>query len=528
MRRAALALCLLAALVTAPEAARAQRDEPGVTGTDRAAALDATRANAPRVIPVALAGPVDPALYRVGPGDQFVIQLRGPVTRTMPMEVDPEGMLLIPEVGPVHVSGSTLALARKDVVSRVRGQFRNVEVDLQLVRPRSFRVALVGQVREPGTVTVNATMRVGDLIEPGMLLEGASRRRIALRHLDGTREECDLARLWQAGDAVRNPLLRDGDVVEVPSATEFVVAQGAVARPGRYELSPSDHASTLLRLAGDPLPSALVDELLILRFDGTAEIETLHVNVEDVYSGRNDPSLGDGDHLYLYFLPRYRLQHEAHIVGEVQRPGAYPITEGATRLSQLVRSASGFLPGADLTSIHVRRRTAPGAEKDAELDRLLRLSRSELTASEYEVLRTRLASQREEYRVHWSSVLRDTSRDLLLRDGDVVQIDRLVLSIRVDGEVRRPGIVNFVPGTSVEDYVRTAGGYTSRAWHGKVRVTRAVTGQTLLARNVRSLDPGDFVWVPEKPDVTVWEQAGRVLSSLAQIATVVIAIRSVR
>ena len=55
-----------------------------------------------------------------------------------------------------------------------------------------------------------------------------------------------------------------------------------------------------------------------------------------------------------------------------------------------------------------------------------------------------------------------------------------------------------------------------------------MTGQTLLARNVRTLDPGDFVWVPEKPDVTVWQQSREVLTALAQIATVIIAIRTVR
>jgi hypothetical protein len=61
-----------------------------------------------------------------------------------------------------------------------------------------------------------------------------------------------------------------------------------------------------------------------------------------------------------------------------------------------------------------------------------------------------------------------------------------------------------------------------------VRVTRSVTGQVLLARNVHALDPGDFVWVPEKPDVTAWQQTREVLTAVAQLATVVIAIRSVR
>ena len=144
------------------------------------------------------------------------------------------------------------------------------------------------------------------------------------------------------------------------------------------------------------------------------------------------------------------------------------------------------------------------------------------------MLRTKLAGQREDYRVDWRRLQGNRDLDLLLRDGDVVRVERLVSSIRVDGEVRRPGILNYVSGKGVLDYVYQVGGFTDRAWRGKVRVTRSVTGQVLLARNVRALDPGDLIWVPEKPDVTAWEQSKEILTALAQVATVIIAIRSVK
>ncbi len=166
--------------------------------------------------------------------------------------------------------------------------------------------------------------------------------------------------------------------------------------------------------------------------------------------------------------------------------------------------------------------------KDPELERLLRLSRSELTASEYEILRTRLAGLREDYRVDWERLQKDSGLDLLLRDGDVVSVDRPVLSLRVDGEVRRPGLQNFVRGRSIEACIAEAGGYSNRAWRGRVRITRAATGQTMLAKDVQTLDPGDFVWVPERPDVTAWERVREVLVALSQVATIVIAIRSVQ
>jgi polysaccharide biosynthesis/export protein len=479
-------------------------------------------------LPVSLSGPVDPDVYVLGPGDVLLLNIWGRVSRSVPIEVGPEGSALIPGSAPLRVSGRTLSKVRADILQRMSLQYRGVSMDLCLARPRAFRIYLTGQVNRPGPVEASGALRVGDVLTGALLLDGASRRRIELLRTDGTKVFCDLELFLQTGDAGMNPWLRDGDVIQVPSATQFVFAQGAVARPGRYELGVQDSLRTLLRLSGDPLPSAVANRALLVRFKDPFTPESLWVSLDDVHAGGQNPPLEDGERLYVYFIPQYHQQDEAMVIGEVQRPGTYPIVEGRTRLSNLVSAANGFQDGADLSAIRVHRQSALATEKDPELDRLLRLSRNDLTASEYEMLRTKLAGLREDYRVDWTRLEGSKDLDLLLRAGDVVRVERLVSSIRVDGEVRRPGILNFKRGESVEDYVVQAGGYTNRAWRGKVRVTRSVTGQTLLARNVRTLDPGDFVWVPERPDVTIWEKSRETLTALAQVATIIIAIRSVR
>ncbi len=475
-----------------------------------------------------LAGPVDPELYRLGPGDLLLLTLGGRVSRSVPLEVSPEGTIMLPDVGTLEVGGRTLKAVRTQVLGVLDKEYRGVSMDVRLARPRTFLVYFTGEVRNPGPAVANGAQRLGDVLSPGQLAYGASSRRIEVRHRDGTSERGDLDLFFQIGDASQNPWMQDGDVIQVPSATEFIWALGAVARPGRFELGTADSLVTLLRLAGDPLPSAEVGRVLLVRFKDALSPESLWVNLEDVYARRANPSLSDGERVYVYYVPQYHVQQEATILGEVQRPGVYPIREGQTRLSLMVASAGGFQPAADLSSIRVHRRSSTSGEKDPELERMLRLSRNDLTASEYEVLRTKLAGLQEVYRVDWSRLLADRDLDLLLRNGDTVFVERLVSSVRVDGEVRRPGILTYAPGQSVTECVRQAGGYTDRAWRGKVRVTRAVTGQTLLARNVHTLDPGDFVWVPEKPDVTVWQQAKEVLLAVTSVATIVIAIRSLR
>jgi protein involved in polysaccharide export with SLBB domain len=392
-----------------------------------------------------------------------------------------------------------------------------------------FRVYLAGQVRAPGVALATGSSRVADVLAPGAMLDNASTRRIDVLHRDGRREIADLGLFYTTGTSTFDPLLEDGDVVSVPVATEFIHVQGAVAKPGDYELGPRDSLITLLRLAGDPIPGAFLDHALLIRWRDPFRPESLWVNIEEVYAGRTNPPLHEGERLYVYYVPQYHIQHEAAVAGQVHRPGTFPIVEGRTRLSDLIAYADGFLPDADLSSIHVHRRNAAAGERDPELDRLLRLSRTELTNTEYVVLQTKLSSLREDYSVDWGRLKAEPAKlDLLLRDGDIVRVQRLVSSVRVDGQVRRPGIITYQPGLSMNDYVEQAGGFTDHAWVGKTRVTRAANGQVLPARNVHQVEPGDFIWVPEKPDVTAWEQATLVLTPLAYLATIVIAFHTVR
>jgi protein involved in polysaccharide export with SLBB domain len=474
-----------------------------------------------------LAGAINPKEYIVGPGDVLMLLLWGKVSRSMTLEVGPEGVVLLPGAGTFRVDGLTLAEVQRQLLERMAREFRGVNMDVRLVVPRQFRVYVTGQVKNAGPLAVRGGSRVTDALTPAMMQDNGSRRRVEVLHKDGTREIADLDLFDRTGTTSANPFIRDGDVINVPVLTDFLYADGAVARPGRYELGPDDSLLTLFRLVGDPLPAADAERALLIRWRQPFQPESLWFGLDEVYSRRVNPVLREGDRLYVFFIPQYHLQHEATIIGEVARPGVYPIQEGVHKLSDIVTSAGGFLPGADLSAIRVSRR-GTGAEKDPELDRMLRLSRNEMTASEYEALRTKLANLKEEYRVDWNRLMAaKEDLDLLLRDGDVVRVERLVSSVRVDGEVNRPGFLRYEAGQTVEDYVRQAGGYTNRAWKSKVRVSRSVTGQTLVAKNVRTLDPGDLVWVPEKPDRDLGRNIAAVLIALAQVATIVIAIDSI-
>jgi protein involved in polysaccharide export with SLBB domain len=468
--------------------------------------------------------PVDPDTYVVGPGDVFQLTLSGRVTRSELLSVGPEGDLLIPGTGLLRLSGLTLTEARRRVLDRLEQEFRGVRIDLQLSRVRVMRVYLTGDVKEPGATHIAATSRLSEALPATALLDGASRRNVELRRRDGSRVTGDLDLFNRTGRYALNPFLQDGDIIQVPTAVEWVDIQGAVARPGRFELGPADSLRTLFDLSGGPLPAAQADRCLLVRWRTPTQAESLWFALADVYSGAANPPLRDGDHAYVFFTSRFHALEQAGVYGEVENPGVYPLVTGQSRLSHLIRAAHGFLARADLSTIRVFR-AARAAETDPEFDRLIRLSRAEMTDTEYEILRARLAARREDFRVDWFRLEQSSELDVLLRDGDVVRVDPLIASVRVEGEVRRPGIVEYEPRRNVRSYIELAGGFSDRAAGSKVRVTRAITGQSLRAKDVPSIAPGDLIWVPERPDVTFWQHLQTLITVAAQVATVVIAVR---
>jgi protein involved in polysaccharide export with SLBB domain len=472
-----------------------------------------------------LAGPVDPATYVLGPGDVLQLQMWGRLSRSAMLTVGPEGYVLAPGSGSMNVKGRTLAAVRDEVLGRLRAQFSGVSMDFRLARPRSFRIYLTGQVRNPSPVPATGASRVNDVLTPGILLEDGSRRRIEVRHVDGSVELADLEMFLRTGNASVNPLLRDGDIIYVPVATEFVWAQGAIARPGSFELGPHDSLLTLFHLAGEPVPSADANRALLIRWRQPFEAESLWFGLGDVYEGKANPELREGDRLYVYHLPKYHQQQEATIAGEIARPGVYPISEGRHRISDLVTAAGGFLGNADLAAIRIFHSTR-ASDTDPEFERLIKLSRDQLTDTEYEILRAKLAAHREDFRVDWFRLRQAPELDILLRGGDVVRVDPLITSVRVDGEVRRPGIVEFEARRTVQGYVALAGGYSERAARGRIRITRSVTGQSLRARDVPAIAPGDLIWVPERSDVSLWEHLQTLITVAAQVATLVIVVRA--
>lgn len=519
-----LVVSFLLALVAAPGLAQTGGGSDALSRLPEGFAIDPAR-DSSASLPVSLiaqSGSVDAAEYVLGPGDVLLLRLWGRVDRTTMLPVDPEGLLFLPNVGPVTAAGQTLQALRARLQERVQRELIGVKVGIELARVRRLAISVTGSVANPGIQEVTAATRASELASVIRLAPDASRRNLELRRADGSRIRIDLGLLQYAGRHGENPYLREGDVLHVPVASRFVNANGAFGRPGRYEWAAGDSVSDLVDLAGGMLPSAGEEKVLLIRFRSPTDRESIWVDSHRLEHGPESPLLQDGDQIFAGFLPDYHVLPSVGIYGEVVHPGSFPIVLGRDRLSDLVRWSGGFLPRANRSSLHLLRAT-PGTETDPAFDRLSRLARSEMTEAEFASLQTKLLQQRNAFLLDWERIEAHDGLDPLLQPDDLVRVDPQVLTVRVEGEVMRPGFVDFSPKNRIDDYIYRAGGFSPRAARRSVRVSRSVTGQVVLARNLRSSDikPGDYIWVPEKRDVDFWPLARDILTVGGQLAVII-------
>ncbi|MCX8012939.1 MAG: capsule biosynthesis GfcC family protein, partial [Rectinema sp.] len=220
---------------------------------------------------------------------------------------------------------------------------------------------------------------------------------------------------------------------------------------------------------------------------GTVDLRTILENQEA------GPSLSPGDILIVRTLADRRV----HITlrGAFRTTGAFTLPAGS-KVSDAIRLAGGVLPEAfprgmrlfrkseaevaqqflnDMirrveASIAVNRRAALEADEEARADAERDLARQEAL-----LLQMRRASATGRMAgIDFPRILEgDANADIVLQDGDVLELPERPGAIRILGEVMTPGSIAFLPGLSVKELIRRSGGYTRQADKDAVFVVRA-------------------------------------------------------
>jgi protein involved in polysaccharide export with SLBB domain len=435
--------------------------------------------------------PVNPEAYRVGPGDQFEIDIWSPSARSFSVTVTPEGTLLIPAVGEVQLTDVSLSQARERILAAAAEVFPGSEISATLIQARRVRVHVSGLIPVQGTYEMLANQRVSDVLARGgeAVFAAGSVRNVTVVTRAGARTY-DLLAFFAAGDEAQNPYLAGGEHILIqprePLEDQLQIA-GAVLNPGFVEFREGDRVSDLIRFGFGFRPRADLSRIVLTRTDQTTgRLKTISLGAAftgDSLSGRawqlaNDAPLERGDRVYVAFQSRTSRIANVAIYGEIMRPGHYAVLEDSTMLSDLVMAAGGPTPRASRTNITFLRPSLKDDFNGDTIQPLVSVNVAGLLAG-------------------------DRTYDIALKQGDSIYVPAQSLSVQVLGRVRRPGLLPYATEQPVSYYVERAGGYDVEANEGGVRVVRSLSGAVEKPKGDRPPEPGDRILVPARSPSSV-------------------------
>lgn len=389
-----------------------------------------------------IATPVD---YRLGPGDQLVIEVWGASQANITQKVTPDGYITIPDVGPIQVNGLTVQAASNKIrakLSKIYSGMGTTNVDLStdvkvsLGQIRTIQVNIMGEVAQPGTYALSSFSTVFHaLYKAGGISQLGSLRNIKVVRGGRTVATVDVYDYILHGRSHSDIRLQEGDVILASPYDALVLVKGKIKRPMYYEMKRTESIRTLIDYAGGFTNDAYTSAVTVERND---EKERTICSVDDMNYGVF--KVKDGDVVSVgAILDRYNNRIE--IKGAVYRPGFYELGKEISTVRDLITKADGLLEDAFTNRAVLHREN---------LDKTLEI-----------------------ISVNVKGVLDGTEPDITLQRNDVLFIPskydlEAKGTIEISGEVYSPGIFPYAENTKLEDLIIMAGGLTESA--SKVRV----------------------------------------------------------
>lgn len=363
--------------------------------------------------------------YTLGPGDTINISVFNVPEYSGPQRVSADGSINLPAIGLVNVNGLTPEQAGSTIAIAYQRELRYPQITVVLQEPRPLRIAVSGEVSSPGVYTLSSNNAqfptVSQALQAaGGVTQAADLYQVEVRRANGRRTSqiisLDLWALLNNGDVQQDLALRDGDAIVIGETNTVNVTESN-------------------QLSASNLAASAEEEILVA------------------------------------------------VVGEVFRPGAYKFEGGSnksrTTVTQVVQSAGGIKPSADIRRIQVRRLTRSGREQIIDLNF-------------WELLQSGSFNQ-----------------DLVLQQGDTViipvasnptpnEIAQITaanfspdeVNVNVVGEVESPGRLQVPPNTTLAQAVLAAGGFTRRG-RETVELIRLNPNGTVTQRSIEvSLNEG--------------------------------------
>lgn len=408
-------------------------------------------------------GPV-PSNYVIGPGDNVRVQFFGNVNGIHEYEVTRDGILSLPEIGPVAVGGTTFSALRDDLNNRVQEMLIGTQVSVTMGALRTIRVFVLGDANQPGSYVVGGLATISSaLYRSGGISQVGSLRNIQLKRNGRVVTRLDLYDLLVNGDTSGDRRLLPGDVIFVPPIGDTVAVGGAVKRPAIYETRGETTVAEIVDIAGGLANDAFPQGARLERIDEASGRTVVAVSLDDEQSSATRVRSGDTV-LVPEVLPDF--DGAVDLSGHVYRPGKYPWTPGL-RIADLLSSPSLLKPGVDNSYVLIRRERLRGEPIDvisADLGAALALQSSAANIS---------LQQRDQIHVFSLDLGRQRVVALIIDELQMQAThDTPSRQVEIGGDVRVPGVYPLETGMRIGDLLRAGGGLAEEAYALEAELSR--------------------------------------------------------
>ena len=387
-----------------------------------------------------------PSDYRLGPGDELMINLYGASENTYSVQISRNGTLKIDRAAPIYLSGLSINSAKKRLIKSLSklytgllssDELNKVELDLSLSKARSVVVNITGQVIAPGTYTISGFSSVlNALYAAGGPNQVGSYRNIKLLRNGKVYKTIDLYDYF-VGGVYPNLYLRDQDVILVESYSSLINIDNGFKINGLFEIKENEKLSDLIKFSGGFSSDSYKDKVFINRIDSYSRSI-----VEYSLENYDKANLKDGDLISAKTVVDF-VENSVSVDGAVYLPGIFDISS-AMSVKQLIESSKGLTP--DALSKALLYRSNKGVQ-----DEILSLN----LADKYDLSIKLLVND---------SLYVPSAKDIILDQ---------VIEIR--GEVNNPKEIDFKDGLTISDLVIMSGGLTAYANPKDIRIFRNIS-----------------------------------------------------
>ncbi|HEH5490472.1 TPA: SLBB domain-containing protein [Campylobacter coli] len=468
--------------------------------------------------------------YKIAVGDQISLKIWGAVEFEQILVVDSQGNIFIPKVGAVNLLGVKNSALVSVIKARVNKIYKNnVFVYADMNAYQNVSVFVTGSVNAPGLYQGLSSDSVIQYLDKagGINLEYGSFRDIQILRNNAVIKKIDLYDFLLKGQMDLFPF-RSGDVVLVGNVQSYVFVNGDVQRPFRFELA--NDIKTLFDLARVAGAKPIVTNAILRSYGNDHKLEVSAYNKMQF----SKVLLKTGDEVQ--FNPEYISQNISITVnGEHSGLKTLVVRKGTTLedVSRLI-VANGQ---SDMNALQVFRKSVAKTQKDLINAQLKELETLALTSpsvtSQGAAIKAEQAKlilefiQRARELEPKGQIVIDKPKsygEVILEEGDTINVPSKNNLIIVQGEVTLPGAFVYNKGEDLKYYINLAGGYGERADTSKVLVIRN-NGKAQRYSGSVDMMPGDSVLVlpkVESENLQIFSMLTQILYQIAVATNVVL------